>query len=498
VASYTYALPSYRFDLSPWLPQLNTRPAGASAGDADKQRQQQQPAGEQEQADMPSTSRRLAGIAVRPPAAESQAAASSDQRLPPKQAATTTAAAGEAPAGTAGAAADAGQQQQQQQREQQPSGHTITVELGGASGSDWILANTLLLWRAGEDENGQPITVTGEQQPSLLLSPGFGGVLSSDCSSTGSGGSLAEAGRCVLQVENRGMLASAVLQMQGSEWLATAQYTTKAYSNDISFNSAVTDGSLAYTQSTKHEARWSVARLTTEGPPAPGGADGAAAAQQQEAGAAAASARPTLLTQSHVRWEWLNAGGVSTGAVYELSYNATLLEPSVFAALGRRSKKEQPTVVGHGRQRHYQRALMVSVYDQAHPTGDGFDMNFPVVGSVKLAENNKAHLSPPPIRSLHRLNDSVNNTRPNVAATTKTPALLRARAATRCVFVRSLWCMLVLLERMRRAGHTHSPALLLLLYNTTEGIPVYTHATAAPRGPALLCPLAAAATSPPR
>jgi hypothetical protein len=78
--------------------------------------------------------------------------------------------------------------------------HTITVELGGATGNGWVVANTLLLWRA-VGPKGLPEIMSGQQQTQVQVSTGFEEPLQSDCRPLHD--DLAMAGKCTLQIRDR-------------------------------------------------------------------------------------------------------------------------------------------------------------------------------------------------------------------------------------------------------------------------------------------------------
>jgi hypothetical protein len=186
-----------------------------------------------------------------------------------------------------------------------------------------------------------------------------------------------------------------VLQWQGHKWEAKVRYATAKYDNIVTFNNGVnvTDGALTWNQRTHHEATWSVARQR----PAAGadqGHDHKQGGQQQEhpheqeaavvaASAGAVSGLSSVLTQSSVKYDWLNAGVVAAGGAFEYSFNSTHLQPTVYAtsmAAGQaggvgpsRSRSSggglhrRVADVSTGDQRHYQRAIMLNVYTPQSP-----------------------------------------------------------------------------------------------------------------------------------
>lgn len=192
----------------------------------------------------------------------------------------------------------------------------------------------------------------------------------------------------------------------------------------------MTDGALGWAQETQHTAAWSVTQQQQqqqtqelelqqqqeqkeqEPPTAAGDVGGVGQAespsgqsqqqqqQQQEEQGLERGAR--VLTQSAVQFDWLNAGNVAAGGVFEYSFNTTLLQPTVFAvphagsssgssggdglltaaqaegAVAASGREEgllhgvgegwgEVAHVVSGQQRHYQRAVMLNVYTPQSP-----------------------------------------------------------------------------------------------------------------------------------
>lgn len=73
--------------------------------------------------------------------------------------------------------------------------HTITVEILGATGSDWILATTLLIWRSSDPSQ----TISSVIKPWTVVLPDLSGDLASSCD----GLNVTEAGTCLTEVTSR-------------------------------------------------------------------------------------------------------------------------------------------------------------------------------------------------------------------------------------------------------------------------------------------------------
>ena len=214
VASYTYNLPTYTFDLSPWLPQLNTQPnpspsskgptPGPSTGSDGSSSSSSANDASSDARKLPPTSRRLTQDA---PSTRMQHRAAAGLGADMQLLSTGTP-----------SHSDSEQQQQQQQQphkqhqwasaadaDSREAAHMITVELAGATGNGWLVANTLLLWRAvGAD--GQPQAVEGRQQVELETSPKFYAPLSSECEPLEGQTNMSDlsvAGECRLKIRNR-------------------------------------------------------------------------------------------------------------------------------------------------------------------------------------------------------------------------------------------------------------------------------------------------------
>lgn len=168
------------------------------------------------------------------------------------------------------------------------------------------------------------------------------------------------------------------------------RYATAKYDNIVTFNNGVnvTDGALTWNQKTQHEATWSVTRQRPAADPEQTQDHKQGDKQQerhdeQEAAvgeAGAVSDLSSVLTQSSVKYDWLNAGVVAAGGAFEYSFNSTYLQPTVYAAslvagqggtVGGSSSRDvglqRVADVVTGDQRHYQRAIMLNVYTPQSP-----------------------------------------------------------------------------------------------------------------------------------
>lgn len=78
--------------------------------------------------------------------------------------------------------------------------HSVTVEVYGATGSNWLLANTLLIWRSssgGDESQLDEVLSAGELK--VTASPGLSNSAVSSCK----GGQPGVTGDCVTTVEPR-------------------------------------------------------------------------------------------------------------------------------------------------------------------------------------------------------------------------------------------------------------------------------------------------------
>lgn len=73
--------------------------------------------------------------------------------------------------------------------------HKITVEIFGATGADWILATTLLIWRSSDLT--QIVTAVGEPWTSAPPDVKWGEISKCD------GENLTDSGTCVTEVRSR-------------------------------------------------------------------------------------------------------------------------------------------------------------------------------------------------------------------------------------------------------------------------------------------------------
>jgi len=311
--------------------------------------------------------------------------------------------------------------------------HTITLELYGASGSDWHVATTLLLWRAPGIRR-----ITARTPVEVQSSNGLSKPTASVCR----GANIEVAGTCVMEVRDRSLSATSVLLIDGAEWEASVRYEMASYTNVIPYNN--TNGWCQWRQATGPvEAAFYLGRGVRHfasgargggsgggGGSRRGGARSAGAGeqvartgglttkvqqpaawqpqqqqqqqQQQKVSlpttattatipdapfrrpsrrrlAAAAAAPPRadkkpapldFVTQAFVRVEWTQNGGIGKGEPFELSSNTTHLSPSVYAPLDAGSCAEarrRPPVIAVGALRHYQRLIMVDLYNTSSP-----------------------------------------------------------------------------------------------------------------------------------
>lgn len=247
--------------------------------------------------------------------------------------------------------------------------HTITVEVFGATNAGWSVAATLLLWRS----NGH--TVAGPA-PHLELSPSMMQPVKSQCH----GRIITDAGVCQVGLSKRSMTAYAMIQVDGLKLIAFSKYSMSDYANNIEYNN--TAGTESWRQTTYGEATWFMGRLDSH----------TKLELQQEVQEALQSPGLSLevtdsvltaiytsrkkskgvVTQSCISYGWLNAGGIAAMAPFEFSQNATVAAPFVYANLdavvNNRKHTGATTVVPGGSQKHYQRLLMLDVYDPSNPT----------------------------------------------------------------------------------------------------------------------------------
>ncbi|KAF8056397.1 Peptide-N4-(N-acetyl-beta-glucosaminyl)asparagine amidase A [Scenedesmus sp. PABB004] len=184
------------------------------------------------------------------------------------------------------------------------SDHTITVEVFGATGADWVLASTLLLWHG---DGPAPASVPGAS-PTLRGSGAL--ALANPGVSVCSGDDLAVAGTCRMALRAREMSVETVLRVGGELALASVSYRLDEFDSTITYDNA--DGTSSWRVTALHSARW----LLSAGAPHHANAPHPPwAAVEVKRGAAA--------HEQHATTAWLQAGGVADGAVFEISLNRT-------------------------------------------------------------------------------------------------------------------------------------------------------------------------------
>jgi hypothetical protein len=241
--------------------------------------------------------------------------------------------------------------------------HTITVEVAGASGNDWVLANTLLLWR---DRGGNMVS---GPRPVVVVPPSMSERVASACE----GEDITNVGACVLQIGQRTFVAGSLLMVGDADYAAFVKYQLHSYTNSISYNNIM--GSATWRQLTSHEASWFFGHLEYPLRPPEDEILGAVVdaalsftSKQKNAMHALMLANGHgIITRAHTRYEWLNAGGISDGAVFEFSDNMTMVEPHTYNTLASASKDGDALYSKAGGQHHYQRLLMLDVYNTSKP-----------------------------------------------------------------------------------------------------------------------------------
>lgn len=246
--------------------------------------------------------------------------------------------------------------------------NTITIEVTGATGSDWLLASTLLVW-CGEGH------VAATEPPVVAVSPDMYKNVASECV----GKDLQVSGACRVHLANRSMTAYANILVNDMQFRAFARYELFDYVDSISYNNSL--GSVAWAQTTSYDAMWfmglnnmfnheHIGGLGSLGAPSRGISANVRTRKNAAYG---------TITHSHINHEWLNVGGVAQGAVFELSYNSTKVVPCVYMNVdtirnmrGNVSTRgttcmDNCCLFAQGNQRHYQRLLMVDVYDTRKP-----------------------------------------------------------------------------------------------------------------------------------
>lgn len=244
-------------------------------------------------------------------------------------------------------------------------GHTITIELSGASGNDWVLANLLMLWR---DMGG---SVVSGDRPVMVTTPSMTQPVTSTCE----GKHLSDAGTCVVQLGARSLVAGSLLKIGDMDYAAVVKYNMHDYKSTIAFDN--NDGTASWRQLTKHEASWFMGHLLDLTLVGYKGElnlvdDLKYAPSRMLLDALDAydftQVNFSTITRAHTLFEWLNNGGISDGAIFEFSDNQTMMVPHTYNAFGsHHNVSPAPRSRRNAHQRHYQRLTMLDVYNTSKP-----------------------------------------------------------------------------------------------------------------------------------
>jgi hypothetical protein len=171
----------------------------------------------------------------------------------------------------------------------------------------------------------------------------------------------------------RTVVAGSLLKVGDADYVAFVKYQLHSYTNSISYNNIM--GSATWRQLTSHEASWFFGHLEYPLRPPEDDVFGAVFDNALSFTSKHKSAMHALMlanghgiiTRAHTRYEWLNAGGISDGAVFEFSDNMTMVEPCTYNILASASKGDDALYSKAGGQHHYQRLLMLDVYNTSKP-----------------------------------------------------------------------------------------------------------------------------------
>ncbi len=185
---------------------------------------------------------------------------------------------------------------------------SITLEVAGASNSDWIVSGVLLLMRSGHEgqvvSSSSPVYVVNHAPEQLPISSCMGANLSAS-------------GVCKLRVEGRELHVTGRMRMEsGRELHSSVTYSVDVYRNIITYNSTES----SYEQLCNHSASW-VSTWHGQG------------------------SASRFLEDENISYQWLNSGEVRAGGLWLNSYNFT--------------ERRRGKAAGVRGQEHYQRLFML-------------------------------------------------------------------------------------------------------------------------------------------
>jgi len=237
--------------------------------------------------------------------------------------------------------------------------HTISVSVAGATGDNWPLSATLLLWRSSELALRSAGPIKLNVSPALEQGAGAG---TSMC--VGADPSVAAV--CTMRLGERVLEVTAPLSSRGRPWLANVRYRLAFYNNFQAFNAT----NQLWRLSSEHSAGWFLRPASSRKKNNKyehvddDDNHAAAAVTHYSKGPGFGGA----VTQHAASYEWLHSGGVGDAVPYEFSYNKTQLMPTVLAVpCGSSSLSPSSTGACSGKIRHYQRLIMVTPYTPGGP-----------------------------------------------------------------------------------------------------------------------------------